>query len=181
MPLEAFIVLGDALWLDFVNTARGRTAFPPDQLPDPDAYAAWCARQQVAGAGGAIPFPRVLAFRDRLSELAEALADRRQVPGAAIAALNDLLGRSPGIQRLTRVRGEWRLRFAPVRAPEALEAIARSAAATLVDTRLAVRRCAAEGCSLLFADDSPTGVRRWCDPATCGLNGRVERRRGLRR
>jgi hypothetical protein len=37
MPHEAFILLGDALWLDFVNTARGRTAYSPDLLPDADA------------------------------------------------------------------------------------------------------------------------------------------------
>ena len=98
-----------------------------------------------------------------------------------IAVLNEQLGRTSGRQQLTRVGGEWRLRFAPIRALLPLEAIARSAAATLADGRTAVRRCAGESCSLLFTDDSATGSRRWCDPAECGRDARVERRRGLRR
>jgi predicted RNA-binding Zn ribbon-like protein len=105
----------------------------------------------------------------------------RVAPGGVIALLNEHLGRSAGRQQLTRVGGEWRLRFAPLRPPAPLEAIARSAAATLADGRVAVRRCSAEGCSLLFTDDSAHGSRRWCDEAECGRDARIERRRGLRR
>ena len=181
MPLEPFILLGDALWLDFVNTARGRSALPPDLLPDADAYAEWCALQRVDIAGDPTPFPRVIHMRDRLTELADALHDGRQPPGGAIAALNEQLARSTGTQQLTRVSGDWRLRFAPARPLSALEAIARSAAQTLVETGTVVRRCAGESCSLFFTDHSPTGSRRWCDVSACGLNIRVERRRGLRR
>jgi predicted RNA-binding Zn ribbon-like protein len=181
MSHEAFILLGDALWLDFVNTARGRTAFAPDLLCRPSAYAEWCDLQHLDGHGEVAPFPTVLALRDRLSELARALHDVRQPSAGAIAALNEQLARSPGAHQLTRVGGEWRLRFAPARPLGALEAIARSAAATMAEPGLAVRQCAGEGCSLYFTDDSPTGSRRWCDAAVCGGNVWVERRRGLRR
>jgi predicted RNA-binding Zn ribbon-like protein len=180
MSVDAFILLGDALWLDFVNTARGRTNSPPDLLPDAQAYADWCALQHLDGPADATGFARVIAFRDRLSELAEALHEVRQPPGGVIAALNEQLARSTGTRQLTRVGGEWRLRFAPARPLAALEAIARSAATTLADTATAVRRCAGETCSLLFTDDSVAGSRRWCDASACGLNVRVERRRGLR-
>jgi predicted RNA-binding Zn ribbon-like protein len=180
MPLEEFILLGDAVWLDFVNTAGGRTPDPPDLLPDADAYARWAALQHLDVSGDAIPFARVLQFRDRLGELAAALHEGRQPPGGAIATLNQQLARSAGIHQLTRIGGEWRLRFAPSRPLAALEAIARSAAGTLAEARTAVRRCAGETCSLYFADESPTGSRRWCDPEACGHYVRVERRRGLR-
>ena len=33
MSQSEFTLLGDALWLDFVNTARGRDPIPPDLLP----------------------------------------------------------------------------------------------------------------------------------------------------
>ena len=178
MSLDAFILLGDALWLDFVNTARGRTAFPPDRLPNTQAYADWCAVHHLDGDPAA--FPTVIELRGRLSELAEALHSGQQPPGGAIAAINDLLGRSTGTRQLTRVGGEWRLHFAPARPLAAQEAIARSAATTLADPAIVVRRCAGETCSLIFTDDSASGSRRWCDPTTCGLNVRVERRRGLR-
>ena len=181
MPPAAFILLGDALWLDFVNTARGRTPLCPDLLPDAEAYAAWCALQRLESGADSTTFARVLEVRERLTTLADALHDGRQLPGKAIAVLNEQLGHSPGTQQLTRVAGDWRLHFAPARPLAALEAIARSAARTLADVGTAVRRCAGETCSLFFTDNSPTGSRRWCDAATCGLNGRVERRRGNRR
>jgi predicted RNA-binding Zn ribbon-like protein len=181
MSHEAFILLGDALWLDFVNTARGRTAYSPDLLPDAGAFADWCALLRLDTTADPTPFPRVLEVRERLTELADALHDGRQPPGGAIAALNQQLGRSGGSQQLTRVAGDWRIRFAPARPLAALEAIARSAARTLADTAVAVRRCAGEACTLYFTDTSATGSRRWCDASACGRNVRIERRRGNRR
>lgn len=178
MAREGFTLLGDALWLDFINSDRGRIPVPPDLLPDATAFAHWCAVQQLDPPGDATPFPRVLALRTRLTELAEAMHDRRQPPAGAIAALNELLARSAGSQRLTRVGGEWRLGFAPVHPLGALEAITRSAAATLAESRAAVRRCAGETCSLFLLDDSPAGGRRWCDAGVCGGSANVERRRG---
>lgn len=181
MPLEAFNLLGDALWLDFVNSARGRVPAPPDLLDDPAAFPRWCALHHLETAPEPPALPQVLEFRDRLTELALAMHDGRQPPAGAIAALNEQLARSAGRQQLTRLGGEWDLRFAPIHPLAPLETIARSAATTLADARIAVRRCAGEDCSLFFSDDSPTGSRRWCDPAVCGSHARVERRRGIRR
>jgi predicted RNA-binding Zn ribbon-like protein len=62
-----------------------------------------------------------------------------------------------------------------------LEAIAQSAATSLADPLLFVRRCVGEGCSLFFTDDSPNQSRRWCNATVCGRETRVERRRGLLR
>lgn len=180
MALEEFILLGDALWLDFVNTARGRTVAPPDRLSDPDAWARWSSLQNVDRTTP-VPLANVLEFRARLTDLAEALHGGRPAASGVIAALNEQLGRSAGRQQLTRVSGEWRLLFAPLRPAGPLEAIARSAAATLADPRMTVRRCGAEACSLFFTDDSHNGSRRWCDAAVCGRHGRVERRRGALR
>ena len=180
MAVDAFTLLGGALWLDFVNSARGRTPSPPDLVADPPAFARWCELQHLEPVESGA-FPAVLEFRDRLTELAEALHDGRQAPGGAIAALNEQLARIPGSRQLTRLGGEWRLGFLPSRPLSALEALARSAAITLAETRIAVRRCAGETCSLFFTDDSPNGSRHWCDPAVCGRNANVERRRGLRR
>ena len=181
MALDEFTLLGDALWLDFVNSARGRTLSPPDRLPDFSAYARWCALHHLDLAGDRTSMDDVLTLRARLTGLAEALHEGRQPPTGTIAALNEQLARSMGSHQLTRVCGEWRLRFAPVRPLAALEAIARSAAATLAEAGTAVRRCAGETCSLFFTDESPTGSRRWCVAALCGRDARVERRRGLLR
>jgi predicted RNA-binding Zn ribbon-like protein len=180
MADSEFTLLGDAVWLDFVNSSRGRTLSPPDLLRDADAYGRWSRAQNLDPEDGA-SFALVRPFRGQLTAIAEALHAGLQPPGGAIAALNSQLARCTGSTQLTRIGGGWRLRFAPSRPLRALEAIARSAAATLADPAMAVRRCAGDCCSLFFADDSPSQERRWCDAATCGRGARVERRRGLLR
>jgi predicted RNA-binding Zn ribbon-like protein len=181
MADDQFILLGDAIWLDFVNTSRGRTAPPPDLLADYSAYACWSRTLQLDTGSDAAGFPAVRRFRDQLTLLAEALHAERPAPGGAIAAINELLARSGGRQHLIRVSGDWKLHFVPARPATAMESIARSAAVTLADRLTKVRRCAGEQCSLYFADDSPSGSRRWCDPGVCGRDVRIERRRGILR
>lgn len=176
-----FTLLGDAVWLDFVNSAMGRTPSPPDLLPDAAAFARWAHAQRLLQLDGGPPYDAVHELRRHLTELALALSAGLQPPGGAIAAINHRLASSTGSYRLIRVGGEWSLQFAPARALAPLEAIARSAAATLADRSVIVGRCAGETCSLFFADTSPSRSRRWCSPAACGAHLRVERRRGLLR
>lgn len=180
MAPEEFLLVGDALWLDFVNSALGRTPSPPDLLPDSAAFARWSRLHHLDAAADPAPFTRVLELRARLTELAEAIRDGRPPPAGAIGALNEQLARSTGSRQLIREVGEWRLRFAPARPLVPLEAIARSAAVTLADGKIAVRRCAGDTCSLYFTDDSQGERRLWCDAEVCGKHARIERRRGLR-
>lgn len=181
MDHPEFILLGDAVWLDFVNSALGRAPDPPDLLPDAAAFARWAVTQRLLQIDGGPPFQAVRELRARLTALAEALHADLQPPAGSIAAINELLAGCTGSHRLVRVSGEWRLHFAPTRPLSPLEVIGRSAAATLADHSVVVRRCAGEGCSLFFIDSSPTRSRRWCNPAACGASLRVERRRGLLR
>jgi predicted RNA-binding Zn ribbon-like protein len=182
MSESEFILLGDAVWLDFVNTARGQVPEPPDLLPSAEAVGRWARAQSLDWAeDNGLSLDEVLTFRGRLTALAEALHSDLQPPTGSITAINEQLSRSGGSHQLTRVSGEWQLRFAPVRPPTLLEAIAQSAAAGLADPLLFVRRCAGEGCSLFFTDNSPSQGRRWCNAAVCGRQVKVERRRGLLR
>jgi predicted RNA-binding Zn ribbon-like protein len=181
LPHTEFTLLGDAIWLDFINTARGRTPSPPDLLADEGAVRRWASAQSLYLDGGALSLQDAHRLRERLTALAEALHCGLRPPAASIAAINEQLARGGGCHQLTRVGGEWQLRFAPARRPAVLEAIAQSAAASLADPLLLVRRCAGEGCSLFFTDDSPNQSRRWCNATVCGREVRVERRRGLLR
>jgi predicted RNA-binding Zn ribbon-like protein len=182
MPEPEFTLLGDAVWLDFVNTARGRVPSPPDLLCDIAALVRWAGAQSLQLLEGEqLSLDEVLPFRERLTLLAEALHSGLQPPAGSITAINDQLAQNGGAHQLTRVSGEWQLRFAPARAPSLLQAIAGSAAAALADPLLFVRRCAGESCSLFFSDDSPNQGRRWCNAALCGRQVKVERRRGLLR
>jgi predicted RNA-binding Zn ribbon-like protein len=181
MAESEFTLLGDALWLDFINTARGRGPTPPDLLPDEAALLRWSAAQNIDLNGGQPPLPLVLQLRERLTALAEALHAGLQPPAASIAAINEQLAQGGGCHQLTRISGEWQVRFAPERRPAILQAIAQSAAASLADSLRFVRRCAGEDCSLFFSDDSPNQSRLWCSIAVCGRRLKVERRRGLLR
>jgi predicted RNA-binding Zn ribbon-like protein len=106
--------------------------------------------------------------------------DRRHPPASAIAVINDILQTAPGTQQLIRVGGEWRIHFALAIAPDALGAIARSAAGTLSEPLVAVRQCAGADCFRFLADDSVGQSRRWC-AETCSNGAWVERRRGALR
>lgn len=181
MSESEFTLLGDAVWLDFVNTARGRVSAPPELLPDLAAVGRWARAQNLGWMDDGIGLPEVLGFRAHLTALAEALHSDAQPPAGSIFAINEQLSRNGGAHQLTRVSGEWQLRFAPDRPPTLLEAIAQSAATALADPLLFVRRCAGERCSLFFTDGSPNQGRRWCNAAVCGLEVKVERRRGLLR
>jgi predicted RNA-binding Zn ribbon-like protein len=179
MAPSQFIILGDAIWIDFVNTARG-TGPVIDRLVDHTAYTQWARLEKLPMEDPPVGFPAVLEFRDRLSSLAKAIAAQRQAPATSIHAINAILAQSTGYHQLTRVQGSWRTVFTPVRSATALDAIARSAAATLSDPDAIVRQCSGAACTLYFVDSSPNHSRRWCSSATCGKQLRVERRRTAR-
>lgn len=176
MPDAEFLLLGDALWLEFVNTAgTGR-----DTLPDPGAYHRWTKAVRVESPGDAAAFDEAVAFRRRLDGLAAALTEKRAPPASSIEAINRLLVALEGREQLVRIGGRWRLQFGATRAPSAVQAVAQSAAQTLANPLTVVQRCANPECGLFFAEDSSSQSRRWCSRNRCGQRGRIERRRSNR-
>jgi predicted RNA-binding Zn ribbon-like protein len=179
MPDAEFLLLGDALWLEFVNTVAGPGR--EDALPDAQAYLHWTKAMRLASPGAAAAFEEVRRFREQLLAMARALGSSRRHPLASgIEAVNTHLASLTGREHLIRVGGAWRLRFAPARPPTALEAVARSVAETLANPVAVVRACANPECGLYLMDDSPNQTRRWCSPSRCGVRGRTERRRRSR-
>ncbi len=171
-----FLLLGDALWLEFVNTAgAGR-----DALPNPGAYHRWTKAVRVGSAGDPEGFAEALSLRTRLVTLADALTEKRAPPPSSIEAINRLLVALEGREQLIRIGGRWRLAFGAARPPTGMEAVAQSAAQTLANPLAVVRRCANPECGLFFADDSASQSRRWCSRNRCGQRGRIERRRSNR-
>lgn len=180
MPDPEFLLLGDAVWLDFVNTARGRGP-RIDRLPDVAAYHRWTKACKLRSDAEARDFALVRRFRSRLTTLAEALAADGPAPTACISTINGLLRSAGGRQQLTRHSGNWTLRFAPDAPPTSLVAVAHSAAVSLADPVLRIRKCAGGACTLFFADGTAAQQRRWCVDETCGSGAWVERRRGTLR
>jgi predicted RNA-binding Zn ribbon-like protein len=172
-----FILLGDALWLDFVNTARGRGPVV-DRLPDAAAYHRWAKATRIGSDAAVTPFQNVRRFRSRLIELADALHGGIAAPSTVVSSLNTLLDRAQGREQLTREGGAWRLRFGASAVPDGLVAIAHSVATTLSDGAVEVHECAADECTLFFAVPRGAMERRWCGLEPCGRETQVERRRG---
>ena len=172
-----FIILGDALWLDFVNTTGpgGR-----DLLPDRAAFHRWTKALKLAADPERVTFAEMTRLRQTLAALAAALADGRQPPSSAIRVINDILADTEGHHQLTRVNGAWRMQFRSLRPPLARDAIGASAAQTISDPTAQVRRCANPACPLFFVDRSSSQSRRWCSVSRCGAESRVERRRSAR-
>ena len=179
MPDPEFLLLGDALWLEFVNT-MGTPSGDRDALPDPGAYLRWTKAVRLESPPDAAAFVEATRFRGQLVQLAVAFDLGRSPPPATVEAMNRRLVSLEGRQQLVRIGGSWRLRFAPGRPPTALEAVALSAAQTLANPVIMVRRCANPECGLYFADDTASQSRRWCSRSRCGQRGRIERRRATR-
>jgi predicted RNA-binding Zn ribbon-like protein len=179
MPDPEFLLLGDALWLEFVNTVATLSG-SRDALPDPAAYLRWTKSVRLEPPANTAAFQEALRLRTRLLTLARALDAGRTPPPAAIEAINARLLTLEGRRQLVRVGGAWRLHFAPSRSPSSLEAVALSAAETLANPLIVVRHCANPDCGLFFTDQSPGQGRRWCSRSRCGQRGRVERRRTTR-
>lgn len=179
MVEQDFIILGDAIWIDFVNTARG-TGPVLDRLRNMESWKRWIGLEKLPADEATMEFSEIIELRDRLTALAQSLSKERQAPAASIHAINGVLANSTGFHQLTRVQGSWRSVFTPNRPPSAIDAIARSAAATLADAAARVRQCSGIACTLFFVDTSPNHSRRWCSGTTCGQKLRVERRRTAR-
>jgi predicted RNA-binding Zn ribbon-like protein len=179
MPDPEFLLLGDALWLEFVNTVAPPTG-GSDALSGPAAYLRWTKSVRLEQPLDGAAFQDALQLRTKLHNLARVLDAGRKPPPAAIEAINTRLLTLEGRRQLVRIGGAWRLRFAPGRPPSALEAVALSAAETLADPLTVVRHCANPDCGLFFADASANQGRRWCSRSRCGQRGRIERRRATR-
>ena len=70
MDHPEFTLLGDAVWLDFINSALGRSPNPPDLLPDGAAFARWAVTQRLIQVDRGPPYDAVRALRARLTALA---------------------------------------------------------------------------------------------------------------
>lgn len=176
MPDPEFVFLGDALWLDLVNTAAA-----PDRLSDAAAWRRWQKAQKLGPDSPHVTLADILEFRRHLIALAVRLAAGGAPPATSVAQVNRWLAGATSRPRLVRIGGAWQRSFAPDAPPSALMAVADSAAATLAEPTAAVRRCADPQCARFFLEACDPQRRFFCRPGVCGTGHFVERRRIPRR
>ena len=176
MPDPEFIFLGEALWLDLVNTAAA-----PDRLGDAAAWRRWQKAQKLRPDSPHVTFADVLDFRRHLVALATRLAEGAAPPATSVAQVNRWLGGATARPRLVRLGGAWQRTFAADTPPAALAAVADSVAVTLSDAAAVVRRCDDPVCARFFLELCDPQRRYYCRPGVCGTGRFVERRRVARR
>ena len=184
MATPEFTLLGDAVWLDFVNSARGRE-------PDPSRSPARRRRLQPLGRWPrssirtpTCAFPLVL----RLPRPADRSWPRRCTPGVQPPAGGHHRDQHPSRRHAAAAtsspgsNGSWRIRFAPARP------LARARGHRPIRRR-DPGRSGGHRPMLRRRDLHPLLHRRLAQPAAAGgairrsaaSNGRVERRRGMQR
>ncbi|MFN8592324.1 MAG: ABATE domain-containing protein [Thermomicrobiales bacterium] len=186
----AFVFIGDALPLDFVNTevvVRGKRR---DLLADPANLARWwdAARLRYPGAGLDADHPFLAppdeelltaarSLRAALRAIFGAVADGAPIPADHLAALNRIL--RTGFTVVSVATDGQPYLSGGSHDPGAdglLFPLGRAAAELLTAGEPArLHRCENERCILLFYDTTRSATRRWCS------TGCMERARSLRR
>lgn len=170
------------LCLDFVGTLGDRHQRPIERLSEPADLGRWlrlaiplredaCTTDHDLG--------RAIALREAIYRLVHPAT--RDAPDAAdIAVVNRCAAEHAFAPELRPGARTVVLRAArPVQA--GLAAVARDAVDLLSGPWIErVRECGRPDCTLLFADFSRPGLRRWCDMQSCGNRAKVGRYRAAR-
>jgi predicted RNA-binding Zn ribbon-like protein len=184
-----FRLVGNLLWLDFVNTEPVMDGARVDLLHGFGDLVAWLqaasglpadeARQAArweAKAEGQAVLREALALRAALREGAERLAEGKPVRERTVSAINRVLASRPAYPELIREGKRWVTQERPLSTSphHLLVPIAESAAWLLEhgDPSL-VRRCEGSSCVLLFYDTTRNGSRRWCSMEGCGSRAKA--------
>jgi len=173
-----FLFLGNALWLDFVNTETVAGGERTDLLRSGADVWAWLAQAGALseGVGASEADEERLLWQARelrtsLRGMADQMARGVAVTEAEVGMINDFLRLRRGSTQLCRDGETWRKEFRTEEAERdtALVPIAQSAADLLSEGnwRL-IRKCEGPTCILYFYDTSKSHRRRWCSMAGCG-------------
>lgn len=173
-----FLLLGEPIALDLVNTRIRRDGEDVDTLATCAALTAWLraerARVAWAGAVTGADLVAVRGLRDAIDSLLRARRAGTQPAQSAIARINRALASNATASRLRWTASGPALAPPPAcaRRHALLHALASSAVELLTRAPTdRVRECAHPDCRLQFLALNPR--RRWCSSATCGNRARV--------
>lgn len=175
---ESFWFDPGALCLEFALTGGlGRWA-AYEQLHSPSDLAQWFSTS--LGFDGTVVGKRDLraarGLREAIWQVADARAAGEPLPPRAARLINRRASAGPPVPQINAWgRRGW---AEPVTVRRLLGLLARDAV-EVFGGPLAnrIRRCTGTNCTLIFADASPSGRRRWCSMERCGNRAKV---RGFR-
>jgi predicted RNA-binding Zn ribbon-like protein len=164
------------------SVAAGLRAEPWDLLATPHDLGRWLV---AAGLAESNPGPtaeeleQARELREALYRLGMACVEGREFAAADRELLNRWAAEPPPVPQLGPAGGLIWNRTGV----RALLAMLARDGVELFGGPLArrIRKCAGEGCALLFVDTSRSGERRWCSMAGCGNKAKVAELRRRRR
>jgi predicted RNA-binding Zn ribbon-like protein len=178
---DGFLVVGNHLALDFLNTRPIQNNEPTELLPDFRALLRWFQAAELISIRAAASLQQEWGKSARGRRTVKAMRELREklrkeilaweggsvVHNSTVDELNRLMADYPMRTRLRTKGFGTELWFEP-RQPEDLFApLAHSSATLFADVdRSRVRKCA--HCVLHFLDTSKKGTRRWCSMQLCG-------------
>jgi len=182
------IFIADALALDFLNSVATPVDTEIDWIDDGDGLLAWLEQAQLVPAETLETLRAMPGEFDNVAAQARSLREWfrgfvRQRKGRPLAAknlselepLNRLLERDEGFGRIVahhhdRASGLQFQTMRRWRSPEALLLPIGEALAKFVceEDFSNVKACEGPACTLMFADHTRGGARRWCSMAICG-------------
>lgn len=175
-----FLLLGEPLALDLVNTRIHRDDAEVDLLDRPEALDQWLhaedSRVDWRGRAGARELAAIRDLRDALDHLLRAFLSHQRGSPIAVRALNRaLVLPAPEARLAWKADGPCKTSLG---ASTYLATLLRQLAMSALDLLTGpdagrVRQCAHPSCILLYVARNPR--RRWCSNAICGNRARVAR------
>lgn len=177
---SAFLLLGEPLALDLINTRIHHNGADVDLLSRPAALDQWLRAQRDRvdwrGRTNERELTAVRDLRNAVGHLLRAHVSHRRGSQASVRALNRALTfPAPDAQLAWNADGPCKTTPG---AGERLTALLQQLAVSALDLLTGpdagrIRQCAHPDCILLFLACNPR--RRWCSSATCGNRARVAR------
>ena len=180
---DKFLLVGNNLSLDFVNTVIADAGKPKDLIDGLADVMSWAIAVRLIEKRDAARYFAVwnkkggdflseaVHFRAILHSLFTGILNDEKVKGATLKSLNEMLDDQTGFTELVRNETGFEKRFhSDFREPrQVLASVAASAADLLCYGDLdLIKRCEGEGCVLYFYDTTKNHSRRWCSMAGCG-------------
>ncbi|WOD08940.1 CGNR zinc finger domain-containing protein [Marinomonas sp. GJ51-6] len=168
-----FILVGNHLAMDFINTLFRCHGEDVDLLSSIDDFGLWAEEMSIEldADNREKNLEAVRALRSALKTLMLAQLDQEVLPETAVEIVNKHLYHAPTQQKFLLVEQEVALQplFPKLSVEQVLGKIAREAAELLTsDQRQHIKSCSNEKCVLLFVDTSRAKKRRWCCMERCG-------------
>jgi predicted RNA-binding Zn ribbon-like protein len=184
--------------LDFINTLEYQKGEPVDHLDSPETLVNWLFANDLLHRymlkaelerfgedpqAGERVLHKVRKVRGAMRELVDAAVDRRPADARGVDELNRALRTHYVIYLVPGPDGvslDHRHEGDPI--DGAMGRLAESLAAEVSQGHPErLRICANDECRWVFNDTSRTGIRKWCDMATCGNRAKVARHRARKR